>query len=69
MWQNQAEEVCIHSLYMHVYSYNFVFICLLFVFACDPLDHRSRTPIIIVPSAATSLITMYNAKGLLEDYK
>lgn len=32
-------------------------------------DHRSRTPIIIVPSAATSLVTMYNVKGLLEDFK
>ncbi|XP_011210238.1 parafibromin [Bactrocera dorsalis] len=29
----------------------------------------SRTPIIIIPSANTSLITMYNAKDLLQDLK
>jgi parafibromin len=32
-------------------------------------DHRSRTPIIIVPSATTSLVTMLNVKTLLEEYK
>lgn len=29
----------------------------------------SRTPIIIIPSANTSLITMYNAKEILQDLK
>lgn len=29
----------------------------------------SRTPIIIIPSANTSLITMYNAKDILQDLK
>lgn len=29
----------------------------------------SRTPIIIIPSATTSLITMYNAKEILQDLK
>jgi parafibromin len=29
----------------------------------------SRTPIIIVPSAATSLITMYNATDILQDLR
>lgn len=32
-------------------------------------DNRSRTPIIIVPAAATSLITIYNTRELLEDYR
>ncbi|CAI8022874.1 Parafibromin [Geodia barretti] len=41
-----------------------MFVCLLFT-----PDHRSRTPIIIVPSATTSLITMLNVKTLLEEYK
>ncbi|KAI8429759.1 hypothetical protein MSG28_000306 [Choristoneura fumiferana] len=29
----------------------------------------SRTPIIIIPAAATSLITMYNVKDMLQDHK
>lgn len=29
----------------------------------------SRTPIIIIPAATTSLITMLNAKDLLQDLK
>ena len=29
----------------------------------------SRTPIIIIPAANTSLITMYNAKDMLQDLK
>lgn len=29
----------------------------------------SRTPIIIIPSANTSLITMYNAKDILQELK
>ncbi|XP_064649629.1 parafibromin-like isoform X2 [Lineus longissimus] len=29
----------------------------------------SRTPIIIIPAATTSLITMYNAKDILQDYR
>ena len=30
---------------------------------------ESRTPIIIIPAGATSLITLYNAQDLLQDYK
>ncbi|CAN7978873.1 unnamed protein product, partial [Ixodes persulcatus] len=29
----------------------------------------SRTPIIIIPAATTSLITMYNAKDILQDLR
>ena len=29
----------------------------------------SRTPIIVIPAAMTSLITMYNAKDILQDLK
>jgi len=29
----------------------------------------SRTPIIIIPAATTSLITMFNAKDILQDLK
>lgn len=29
----------------------------------------SRTPIIIIPAAATALITMYNVKDMLQDFK
>ena len=32
-------------------------------------DHRLRTPIIVVPAAATSVITTWNVKEFLEDYK
>ncbi|KAL5483780.1 hypothetical protein EMCRGX_G020194 [Ephydatia muelleri] len=32
-------------------------------------DHRSRTPIIIVPAATTSVITMYNARDFLEEFR
>uniref|UniRef100_A0A8W4FBY7 Parafibromin n=1 Tax=Sus scrofa TaxID=9823 RepID=A0A8W4FBY7_PIG len=35
--------------------------------ACE--GQRSRTPIIIIPAATTSLITMLNAKDLLQDLK
>ncbi|OQR71103.1 parafibromin-like [Tropilaelaps mercedesae] len=34
-----------------------------------PQKRVSRTPIIIIPAAATSLITMFNAKDILEDLK
>ncbi len=35
-----------------------------------PLQKRvSRTPIIIIPATTTSLITMYNAKAILQDLK
>ena len=30
---------------------------------------QSRTPIIIIPAATTSLITMYNARDILQDLK
>jgi len=30
---------------------------------------ESRTPIIIIPAGATSLITLYNAQDLLQDFK
>lgn len=33
------------------------------------LSTGSRTPIIIIPAATTSLITMLNAKDLLQDLK
>ncbi len=32
-------------------------------------DIRSKTPIIIIPAAATSVVTMYNVCDLLEDYR
>ena len=34
-----------------------------------PTKRVSRTPIIIVPAATTALITLYNAKDLLQDFK
>ncbi|XP_002734557.1 parafibromin-like [Saccoglossus kowalevskii] len=34
-----------------------------------PTKRVSRTPIIIIPAATTSLITMYNAKDLLQDLR
>ncbi|XP_077986293.1 parafibromin-like [Glandiceps talaboti] len=34
-----------------------------------PQKRTSRTPIIIIPAATTALITMYNAKDLLQDLK
>lgn len=34
-----------------------------------PQKRVSRTPIIIIPAATTSLITMFNAKDILEDLK
>lgn len=34
-----------------------------------PQKRESKTPIIIVPSAATSLISLLNSKDLLQDYK
>ena len=34
-----------------------------------PTKRISRTPIIIIPSANTSLITMYNAKDVLQELK
>lgn len=37
--------------------------------AISNLKRSSRTPIIIIPSANTSLITMYNAKDILQDLK
>lgn len=42
------------------------FMFLFFVFFSD---HRQRTPIIVVPAAATSVITLWNVKEFLEDYK
>lgn len=35
----------------------------------QPNKRVSRTPIIVIPSATTSLITMYNAKEILQDLK
>lgn len=35
----------------------------------QPTKRVSKTPIIIIPAATTSLITMYNAKDLLQDLK
>ncbi|KAG8310576.1 accessory factor associated with RNA polymerase II [Homalodisca vitripennis] len=35
----------------------------------QPIKRTSRTPIIIIPGANTSLITMYNAKDILQDFK
>ena len=32
-------------------------------------DHRQRTPIVVVPAAATSVITLWNVREFLEDYK
>lgn len=37
--------------------------------ATGPPKRVSRTPIIIIPSANTSLITMINAKDVLQDLK
>ncbi|KAL9988717.1 hypothetical protein ACROYT_G003195 [Oculina patagonica] len=34
-----------------------------------PAKRESRTPIIIIPAGATSLITLYNAQDLLQDFK
>ncbi|GIY28645.1 parafibromin [Caerostris extrusa] len=34
-----------------------------------PTKRVSKTPIIIIPAATTSLITMYNAKDLLQEFK
>lgn len=34
-----------------------------------PNKKVSRTPIIIIPAASTSLITMYNAKDVLQDLR
>lgn len=34
-----------------------------------PNKKVSRTPIIIIPAASTSLITMYNAKDILQDLR
>ena len=34
-----------------------------------PMKRVSRTPIIIIPAATTSLITLYNAKDMLEDFR
>lgn len=34
-----------------------------------PQKRQSRTPIIIIPATSTSLITMYNAKAILQDLK
>ncbi|KAK3730029.1 hypothetical protein QZH41_009535 [Actinostola sp. cb2023] len=34
-----------------------------------PAKRESRTPIIIVPAGTTSLITLYNVKDLLQDFK
>lgn len=34
-----------------------------------PTKRVSRTPIIIIPSANSSLITMFNAKDVLQDLK
>ena len=34
-----------------------------------PQKRVSRTPIIIIPAATTSLITLYNAKEILQDLK
>ncbi|XP_031574369.1 parafibromin-like [Actinia tenebrosa] len=34
-----------------------------------PNKRESRTPIIIVPAGTTSLITLYNAKDILQDFK
>lgn len=34
-----------------------------------PQKRVSRTPIIIIPATNTSLITMYNAKAILQDLK
>ena len=34
-----------------------------------PSKRTSRTPIIIIPAATTSLITMYNARDVLQDLK
>lgn len=35
----------------------------------NPNKRQSRTPIIIIPATTTSLITMYNAKDILQDLK
>ncbi len=32
-------------------------------------DHKSRTPIVIVPAAATAVMNIFNAKDFLEGYK
>ncbi|XP_021926024.1 parafibromin [Zootermopsis nevadensis] len=37
--------------------------------AVQPSKRISRTPIIIIPAATTSLITMYNAKDVLQDLR
>jgi len=37
--------------------------------AVQPNKRISRTPIIIIPAATTSLITMYNAKDVLQDLR
>lgn len=37
--------------------------------SAGPPKRVSRTPIIIIPSANTSLITMFNAKDVLQDLK
>ncbi|EDO35837.1 predicted protein [Nematostella vectensis] len=34
-----------------------------------PLRPKSKTPIIVIPAGSTSLITIYNAKELLQDFK
>lgn len=34
-----------------------------------PPKRESRTPIILIPAGTTSLITLYNAQDLLQDYK
>ncbi len=39
------------------------------MFVAFRIDHRQRTPIIVVPAAATSVITLWNVKEFLEDYK
>lgn len=43
--------------------------CLLFHIDSLVCVKGSRTPIIIIPAATTSLITMLNAKDLLQDLK
>jgi hypothetical protein len=37
--------------------------------AVQPNKQISQTPIIIIPAAPTSLITMYNAKDVLQDLR
>ena len=67
---NQTEKVRGWPLLVSERIIVYVTFCMKFGFdLCLAIDNRLRTPIIVVPAAATSVITLWNVKEFLEDYK